>query len=415
MKDVVIIGAGAAGLAAAAEVERAGRSYQLIEAQPWIGGRARTDRARFGVPVDLGCHWLHSPAQNPFAAAAERFGYRVRKGAQSEAYAWNGERLDAERFVDASAYVEACFDRIIAAKAEPDCAVSALFPEPGPWHAMFEEAFLLKQGLPARVASAHDFGAYVWEGDDWPVEDGLGDLVARTAGDIRAELSTPARRIDWRRSDRVAVQTDRGTIEAHHAIVTVSMGVLQSNLIAFDPALPDWAHSAINALTMGNMNKIVVGFSRNVFGDLEHSLWMSCAADRQAVECVIRPGGENIVVGMVGGPFGKELARAGGAAMADYLVSALSDIFGNDVRAALEPQQLLVDWDANPYTAGCYAVAKPGHADARAALNVPVGDRLHFAGEALHVRYCGDVHGAHFSGIDAARRALQALEPRTAK
>ena len=105
MKDVVIIGAGAAGLAAAAEVERAGRSYQLIEAQPWIGGRARTDRARFGVPVDLGCHWLHSPAQNPFAAAAERFGYRVRKGAQSEAYAWNGERLDAERFVDASAYV----------------------------------------------------------------------------------------------------------------------------------------------------------------------------------------------------------------------------------------------------------------------------------------------------------------------
>jgi monoamine oxidase len=170
--------------------------------------------------------------------------------------------------------------------------------------------------------------------------------------------------------------------------------------------LPDWAQAAIDALPMGSMNKIVVRFSRNLFGDLEHSLWMACGADRQAVECVIRPGGENIVIGMVGGPFGKALAAAGADAMADYLVSALADLFGNDARHALETTRLLVDWDANPFTAGCYSVAKPGHADARAALAQPVGDRLHFAGEALHTRYIGDVHGAHFSGIDAARRAM---------
>ena len=411
MEDVVIIGAGAAGLAAAAEVAKAGRSYCLIEAQPWIGGRARTERATFGVPVDLGCHWLHSPAQNPFTAAAQRFGFRVRSGPQSKAYAWNGRALDGTQSAEAEAYVEACFDRIIAAKAEPDCAVSALFPKPGPWHPLFEDAFLLKQGLPASAASAHDFGAYVWEGDDWPVVDGLGDLVARSAEGVRAELSTVARRINWRRAERVTVETDRGTIEARQAIVTVSMGVLQSGRIAFDPALPDWARDAIDALPMGSMNKVVVGFRRNVFGDLAHSLWMSSAADRQAVECVIRPGDENIVVGMVGGAFGKELAGAGAAAMADYLVSALCDLFGNAVRDALEPQKLFVDWDANPFTAGCYAVAKPGHADARERLNAPVGERLHFAGEALHTRYCGDVHGAHFSGIAAARRALESLAP----
>jgi len=409
MKDVVIIGAGAAGLAAAAEVARAGRSYCLIEAAPQIGGRARTDRATFGIPVDLGCHWLHSPAQNPFTAAAERFGFRVRRDEQSEAYAWNRAQLDAEQFAEASAYVEACFDRIIAARAAPDCPVAALFPDPDTWHGMFEEAFLLKQGLPARVASAHDFGAYVWEGDDWPVVDGLGDLVARSAEGVVATVSTPARRIDWRRADRIAVETDRGTIEARQVIVTVSMGVLQSGAIAFDPALPGWAQTAIDGLLMGNMNKIVVAFRRNVFGDLDHSLWMSCAAGRQAVECVIRPGGENIVVGMVGGPFGKALAAAGADAMADYLVSALCDLFGSDVRAALDPRSLLVDWDANPFTAGCYAVAKPGHADARAALNRPVAERIHFAGEAVHTRYCGDVHGAHFSGIDAARRAIESL------
>jgi len=263
--------------------------------------------------------------------------------------------------------------------------------------------------LSTSLASAHDFAAYVWEGDDWPVVDGLGDLVARTAEGIRAELSTPARRIDWSRADRVRVETDRGTIEAHQAIVTVSMGVLQSGSIAFAPALPDWAQSAIHALPMGNMNKIVLGFDRNVFGDLEHAHWVSGAPGRQAVECVIRPGGENIVIGMVGGPFGKALAAAGAEAMADYLASALVELFGGEVRKALKPQRLLVDWDANAFTAGCYAVAKPGHADARAILSRPVGDRLHFAGEALHTRYCGDVHGAQFSGIDAARRALAAV------
>jgi len=409
MEDVVIIGAGAAGLAAAAEVQRARRRYRLIEAAPQIGGRARTDRATFGVPVDLGCHWLHSPAQNPFTAAAERYGFRLRKGAQSEAYAWNGMRLDAQQFAEAAAYVGACFDRIIAAKAAPDCAVSALFPTPGPWHALFEEEFLLKQGLAASVASAHDFAAYVWEGDDVPVVDGLGDLVARTAEDIRVELSTPARRIDWSHADRVRVETDRGSIEAHHAIVTVSMGVLQSGSIAFAPALPDWVRDAIAALPMGHMNKIVIGFDRNVLGDVEHGHWTSCGDDRQAVECVIRPGGDNIVIGMVGGPFGKQLAGAGAHAMADYLIAALVELFGGDVRQALLPQRMLVDWDANPFTAGCYAVAKPGHADARAILSAPVGERLHFAGEALHTQYCGDVHGAHFTGIDAARRALRNL------
>jgi monoamine oxidase len=410
MNDVIIIGAGAAGLAAAAEVARSGRSYILIEAQPWIGGRVRTDRATFGVPVDLGGHWLHSPAQNPFTPLARRYGFRLRSGPQSEANAWNGRRLTASEGAEAEAYVEACFDRIAAARSEPDCAVSDLFPHPGQWHALFEDAFLLKQGLPASQSSAHDFAAYVWEGDDWPVVDGYGDLVARSAAGLRVELSTPARRIDWSRADRVAVETDRGTIKARQAIVTVSMGVLQRDAIRFDPVLPAWALDAIAALPMGSMNKIVVGFDRNVFGALEHALWMSCAEGRQAVECVIRPGGENIVVGMVGGAFGKALAGAGAEAMADYLVSALADLFGQDVRRALQPRRLLADWDANPFTAGCYAVARPGHAGARATLGGnAVGDRLHFAGEALHTRYIGDVHGAHFTGIDAARRALAGL------
>src|SRR5262245_41763687 len=103
MKDVIIIGAGAAGLAAAQEMQRAGRSFTLIEAGPVIGGRALTDRTTFGVPIDLGCHWLHSPAQNPFAQAAARFGTRVQKGPQPKGFGWNGKILAGAQRDEASA------------------------------------------------------------------------------------------------------------------------------------------------------------------------------------------------------------------------------------------------------------------------------------------------------------------------
>lgn len=71
--DVAIVGAGAAGIAAARSLASHGRSILLIEALPRLGGRAHTDRIA-GVPLDLGCGWLHSAERNPLAALAEARG-----------------------------------------------------------------------------------------------------------------------------------------------------------------------------------------------------------------------------------------------------------------------------------------------------------------------------------------------------
>jgi monoamine oxidase len=129
----------------------------------------------------------------------------------------------------------------------------------------------------------------------------------------------------------------------------------------------------------------------------------------QSVEFVIREDGRDIVTAMINGPFAKALAAEGASAMADYVLTQLTAIFGNDVKACVADRLVFADWDHDPWTAGCYAAARVGRFSARADLARPVEGRLFFAGEATHDRYIGDVHGAHLSGEAAADAALAAL------
>jgi monoamine oxidase len=410
MLDVVIIGAGAAGLAAARRLQDKGASFRLLEAKPHIGGRVVTDSVTLGAPVDLGGHWLHSPALNPLTPLVDRYKFHVKQGAEDFRVARNGTILAGAEHQACFDYVDHCFDKIAAiGEGDRDCPVSELFPFHGKWHDFFEANFIAKQGRPLAHCSALDFARYVWEGDDWPVLDGFGALIARHAQGIPVELETPATRLSWGGKAGVAVETPRGTIEARAAIVTVSTGVLAAEVIRFAPSLPDWKLEAIADLPLGNCNKVALGFTRNPFGDLDTVMLMPDLGSDQSVEFVLREGGHNIVTTMLNGPFAKELAAQGARATADYALTQLAAIFGNDVRSCVTDRLVFADWDHDPWIAGCYAGARVGRYHARAELARPIDNRLFFAGEATHDRYMGDVHGAHLSGEAAADAALGAL------
>ncbi len=412
MLDVIVIGAGAAGLAAARRLEAARATYVVLEAKDRIGGRTCTDTATLGAPIDLGGHWLHSPARNPLTPLIDRYVFHVKHGPEDFRVTQDGRLLDAAASAECLDYIDHCFDKIVAAGNERlDCTVADLFPFHGKWHALFEATFAAKQGVPVSAASVQDFARYVWEGDDLPVLDGLGALIARHAEGLDVRLATPATRISWGGPQGVAIDTPRGTLQARAAIIAVPVGVLAAEIPRFDPVLPDWKQAAIANLPMGSCNKIALGFTRNVFGDLSGTMLMPDLGADRSVELVIREGGRDTVVAMFNGPFAKELAAEGAQAGADYTVNLLAEIFGNDVRAAMLDRFISADWDHDPWIRGCYAAANPGHADARAVLARPVEDRLFFAGEATHDRFMGDVHGAHLSGEAAAEAALAALRP----
>ncbi|MGH6894494.1 MAG: flavin monoamine oxidase family protein [Dongiaceae bacterium] len=410
MLDVVIIGAGAAGLAAARRLMDKGASFRLLEAKAQIGGRAITDSATLGAPVDLGAHWLHSPALNPLTPLADRYGFHVKQGAEDSRIAQGGRLLSAAELEACLAYVDHCFAKIAEiGEGDHDCPVSDLFPFHGKWHEFFEANFIAKQGVPTAQSSALDFARYVWEGDDRPVLDGLGALIAHHAQGIPVELETPAGRIAWGGKAGVAVETLGGTIEARAVIITVSTGVLAGEIIRFDPSLPEWKRQAIANLPMGNCNKVALGFTRNVFGDLDSVMLMPDLGSEQSVEFVLREGGRNIITTMINGPVARELAALGARATTDYELTQLAAIFGNDVKSCVTDRLVFADWDHDPWIAGCYAAARPGRFAARAELARPIENRLFFAGEATHDRYMGDVHGAHLSGEAAAHAAMRAI------
>jgi monoamine oxidase len=410
MLDTVIIGAGAAGLAAARRLKDARAEFRIIEAKAHIGGRAVTDSATFGAPVDLGAHWLHSPALNPLTPLVDRYGFRAKQGPEDFRAARNGRILAGAEHTACFEYVEKCFAKVAAcAETGIDCAVSELFPIRGPWHGFFEANFIAKQGLPTAQCSAIDFARYVWEGDDWPVLDGYGALIARHAHGIEVALETPATRVSWDGMAGVLVETPRGTLEARSVIVTVSVGVLANEAIRFTPSLPDWKLQAIADLPMGNCNKIMLGFTGNPFGAADAMMLMPDLGPEQSVEFVIREDRRDIVTAMINGPFGKALAAEGAAAMADYALAQLAAIFGTEVKTCAADRLVVADWDHDPWIAGCYAAAKVGRVSARAELARPIEETLFFAGEAVHDRYIGDVHGAHLTGEAAAAAVLTAV------
>ena len=412
MTDIVLIGAGAAGIGAARRLRELRQDFIHLEAKPTIGGRCVTDRTTLGAPVDLGAHWLHSPLQNPMKDFADRHGIRYAKAGLAGGMTQEGRFLTGSAEAECLAHIEACFDRITAAGQNgQDIAVADLLSDvaDNPWHNAFLAELVAKQGVAADRCSTLDFSRYVWEGDDLPVTDGYGAILAAVAGDLDITCDTPATRIDWSGRDGIRITTANGIITARRVILTVSTALLAEG-IDFHPALPPWKRDAIADLPMGSCNKVALRFAAPVFVDLAASLLLPLR-DQDSVEIVLREDGLDLATCLFNGPLAKALSIAGPEAMADYALERLVEIFGADLRKALIPAKVVADWDNDTFTRGCFSAARPGRADARFGLARPIDDRLYFAGEACALGYIGDVHGAWFSGIAAAEAAERSLAP----
>ncbi|MBU6336147.1 MAG: FAD-dependent oxidoreductase, partial [Chloroflexi bacterium] len=254
-----------------------------------------------------------------------------------------------------------------------------------------------------------DFARYVWQGEDLPLIDGFGDLLGRLAAGLPIAFDSAVTQIDWHEAARVKISGPRGTLTCRRVIVTVSTGVLASNALRFRPALPPATREAIHRLPMGHCNKLALAFTRPVFGDDDPALLVPAGADAAPLELLIRPGGRELAVAVMSGDFGRALAAAGVEAARDLVLTQLVGLFGAALRQALAPAALLVNWDEAPWVRGYVAAPGPGDADARAALAMPVAERIFFAGEATSLTAMGDAHGAWRCGEAAAVAAARGL------
>lgn len=399
--DLVIIGAGAAGLAAARTATGNGLSHVAVEAMGRIGGRAQTDLDTFGFPWDRGCHWLHSASLNPMRQVADEAGFRYRTTGSRYRGRAGGDWLPDDAYDRLEESAERCLAATLAAGhrgGDRPCSEVADHEEPG--YGLFTTWMFAEWGQAPEDISTLDAARYRDTGEDWPVEDGYGALVAHHARGLGISLDTPVTRIDWG-GPGVRVTTSRGTIAARAAVITVSTGVLAAGTIRFDPPLPDWKLEAAAAVPLGRANKVAFAVPGDTLGVSEPTaITVPVAGSTMIVRLL--PFGRDHADVYLAGPVCRDLEAAGEAEMIETCRDALVSELGGDLRARLGAVAS-TRWGHEPTILGAYAAAKPGQAHLRADLARPLGDRLFFAGEATHPEFYSTCHGAHLSGIDAVQ------------
>jgi len=407
--DVVVIGAGITGLAAARTLQEAGHSVSMIEAADRIGGRAYTESDTFGVPHDHGCSWINHADKNPWALLAKRGGFETmdHTSAGSAYYVDGALATSAQRKANNQGWGTVTQALASAGTAGMDVAASSVIPADAA-NTGVAQTWIgpMDWGVDFKDLSTTDYWNTEDSYQDLLVREGLGSVVAHFGQDIPVSLNTAARSISWG-GDGVTVETDKGMIRAKACICTVSTGVLNAGHIAMN-GLPVSHQEAINDLPMGLLAKVTLQFKDTRLGFVPNH-WMDYHVPNEmpaeAAYFLTWPFDYNYMVGFVGGAFGWELSRAGQDAAVDFALGEVVKIAGSKARDKFVKGHL-TDWATNLLVLGGYAAARPGRFSARATLAQPVENRLFFAGEALATPYNALCSGAFFSGRDTAKRVM---------
>jgi monoamine oxidase len=405
MHDTIVIGAGAAGLAAARALADAGRPALVVEARARLGGRLHTDRTH--GPVELGAEFIHGhlAASWELVRAA---GLRTSRWGRDRWFGRGGVILPPDDPL--SRRVLDLYERV-AAYTGPDISAAALLRR----HAAPDDPALaialrwlanLEGADPETLSAA----AFAWEranstsGDDnFHILDGYDRLVAHLAAGLDIRLSSPVTRITWS-PEGVALALESGeSLRARRAVVTLPIGVLQAGRPIFEPALPAEKQAAISAIPMGHVTKLALWFDRQLWPDFTVLSTDGRIATWWPVESAATP----TLLGYQGGQVALDVAALGEERAIAAGLDDLSGLLQVDVRPHFLGGRL-ADWSRDPWSLGAYTYSAVGMGAARAALAAPLANTLFFAGEAAVLNgHIATVHGAIESGRRAAREIFQ--------
>jgi monoamine oxidase len=438
--DVIIIGAGLAGLSAATALREAGISVVVLEARRRVGGRVYTRRdPRLPIPIELGAEFLHGTAEESSELAREA-GAAVVDVAGRRWRADRGRltplddlwerldrvmrRLDPERDPDRS-FAEFLAGRPGGRRLARDRALAAQFV--AGFHAAelerIGERALADGGSPGDDPEEQRMGRVADGYDALPAH-----LAARLGGAVRLGVVVTA--VRWRRG-RVEVHGRRAggatvRLAARAAVVTVPIGVLtaradSAGAIAFDPPVAG-VERALAGIEMGAVVRITFAFDEPLWeqeglrpprGATLHDLAFLHTADaRVPVVWTPYPARAPALVAWAGGAAARALSAQGmdsAAATALHSIAAQLGLPRRRVTRACRGWWSH-DWQRDPFARGAYSYAAVGGADASSRLARPVAGTLFFAGEGADADgRTGTTHGAIATGRRAARQLRRAL------
>ena len=406
--DVVVVGAGAAGLIAARELTRAGLRVRIVEARERVGGRAWTDREPLGVPIDRGCAWLHAADRSPWTGYAREQGFTVVERSP-DWQQWIGRERVTPALRDR---LDASWDRAVgaiaaAARAGRDVPASTVLPADLEFRPLFDAIVSWSMSVDTPSLSTVDFTGSEDYDVNWSVPDGLGTLVASVARGLDVVLDCPVAAIDWS-GPGVRVQTSRGTLECRAVVVTVPMPLLARGEPRFLPGLPSEYEEAFEGLPLGVANKVFVEVEPGALPHEDSLNLVASAETARTVSITLRPAGQELALVFFGGGYARELEAQG--ALETAAREELADLFGAGLRRHIR-RSTATAWASDRWARGSYSAARPGFAHCRPVLARPVAERVFFAGDACTVDTFGEIRGAWVSAVAAATGITALLQP----
>jgi len=424
-EQILVVGAGIAGLGAALRLREIGYAVIVLEGRDRIGGRILTDRS-LSVPIDLGAAWIRGTEGNPITDLAARYKVALvpNDRTNNALYDASGMRVSND---DASALDDAFTDLFNGARDAADATGDDLSVDDGLNRALTGTLLGLNQqqgldweraeieiatGAPLAALSLKAYGAdSVFDGGDALFPGGYDAIVRELAKGTDVRMGQVVSRVEYGQGG-VRVFTNRGELTADRALITVPLGVLKAGRISFAPALPERKTQAIQRLGMGVVDKVALRFNR-VFWDAD--------ADADYLNYIAPTRGDwpefvnlapavkaPVLVALQGANAARDAEGRGDADLVTDAMRVLRVMYGGNVP---DPTGALVTrWVADPFAGGAYSYVPAGISDREYdALGEPVAGRLFFAGEATLRDYPATVHGAWLSGLRAAEAIGEAL------
>jgi len=420
--DLIVVGAGAAGLGASQKLAALGLRAVVLEARDRIGGRCYCDNT-FPAPFDFGGQFFQQVVPNVFGGTNNPlYDLYIAQGGQDEPvvlvpdFYENGVRLpDAEQapYHDMATAIgaEMAVAGIAAQLGAPDLSVTDLTADLAgqPWYTLTTAFLGLAFDAPASRLSVLD----VWNDLQFAINPdgspsdkvnptGMGNFIAQFADGLDIRLSTRVTEIDMTGADQVKVVTDQGPLLAKAVIVTAPMTVLAAGDITFIPALPSEYSQAFDDLPFGVVDKIGIAFTSDVFGGAAANSMVTQHLDTERIGLgLAKMAGAPMMNLIVAEDLARELEEGGATAVDAYAHEFVTDTFGAAAAAAID-RTITHAWGTDPLTMGSYSAARVGKVGARATLATPLDNRLYFAGEAVSTNAHSSLHGAYLTGQDAA-------------